>query len=69
MLQTQLKLEYEMFMKHHAIIKEERKRQNAKMLKMVAKQRSEIEELKRSIERENDEKRRKRAEVCAYYGV
>lgn len=58
-----------MFMKHHAIIKEERKRQNAKMLKMVAKQRSEIEELKRSIERENDEKRRKRVEVSGYYGV
>lgn len=58
-----MRRENEMFKKHHRMAKEERKRQNEKMSKIVLKQLNEIEGIKSSIERESVEKRRKRGEV------
>lgn len=52
-----------MHMKHEAIIKEERRKQNEEMSNVLMKQIKEIEDLKLSVERENDELRRKRVEV------
>lgn len=54
-----------MFKKHHAMIKEERRRQAEEMSMTVMKQIDEIQKIKRSIELENFEARRKRAEVLA----
>lgn len=62
-LQNQLRRENEMFMKYHEMIREERKKQNAEMSKMILKQMNEMEELKRSMERKTDEKRQKQVEV------
>lgn len=45
------------------MVKEERKRQNENMSKIILKQYNEIEEMKSSIERESVEIRRKRGEV------
>lgn len=59
----QLRRENEMFKKHHMMIKEERKRQNEEMSKIVLKQLNEIEEIKNSIDRENVKARIKRGEV------
>jgi len=53
-------------MKYHAMIKGERERQNAEMTNTIMKQRDEIEKLKRSVERKNNEIRQKRAEVSVH---
>lgn len=52
-----------MFIKHDAMIKEERRKQNEEMSNILMKQIKEIEELKLTNERKNDELRRKRVEV------
>lgn len=62
-IQIQLKREIEMFMKHHIMIKEERRKQNEGISNILMKQINEIEEFKRSIDRETNEARRKRMEV------
>lgn len=59
----QSRREDEMFKKHYAIIKEERRRHSEEISKTVMKQIDEIQTIKRSIEFENAEARRKRAEV------
>uniref|UniRef100_A0A2S2QYS1 Uncharacterized protein n=1 Tax=Sipha flava TaxID=143950 RepID=A0A2S2QYS1_9HEMI len=58
----QLRRENEMFMKHDAMIKEERRKQNNEMSNILMKQMKEIDDLKLSIERKNYESRRKRVE-------
>lgn len=62
-IQIQLKREIEMFMKHHTMIKEERQKQSEEISNILMKQINEIEEFKRSIDRETVEARRKRMEV------
>lgn len=52
-----------MFLKHQAMIKEQRRRQCEEITDMVLKQKKEIEEIQRNIERESAETRRKRLEV------
>lgn len=56
-----------MFMKHDAMIKEERKKQNNELSNILMKQMKEIEDLKLSIERKNCESRRKREEVQIFF--
>lgn len=58
-----MKREAEMFMKHHEMIKEERKRQSEETSKMVLKQMNEIDDIKRHMERESIEARRRRVDV------
>jgi len=60
----ELRREDEMFKKHHTMIKEERRKQNEEISKTIMKQIEEIQTIKRSIELENAEARRKRAEVA-----
>jgi len=60
----QLRREDEMYKKHHAMIVEERKRHSEEISKTVMKQIDEIQTIKRSIEFENAEAQRKRAEVA-----
>lgn len=59
----QLRHENEMFKKHQMMIKEERKRQNEEMSKIVLKQLNEIEEIKNSIDRESVNAQKKLREV------
>lgn len=56
-------------MKHHEMVKEERRKQNEETSKMIQKQINEIDELKRSIEDKTAEARRKRTEVIAGYFI
>lgn len=58
-----------MYIKHHAMIKEERKKLSEAISQMVLKQINEIEEFKHTVERESAEARRKRAEVRIKYMV
>lgn len=58
-----MRRENDLFIKYHELIKEERKKQNDEITKTVLKQMNEIENIKKSIEWENVEARRRRKEV------